>query len=106
MLHSKRQSLTDGSILKNDEETCVVLPLYLKAARHRFIFCKGSLDVLCFELLGESSEGEDAGNTGGETRESSSHGLQKIVITVDGRVYKTGVIVVENKRKRANLVLT
>jgi hypothetical protein len=70
--------------LENDEETCVVPPLYLETSRKSLVFCKGSLNVLCFELLGKTSEGEDAGNTGGETRECSSHVLQKIVMVVDG----------------------
>jgi hypothetical protein len=69
--------------LEDDEETCVVPPLYLETSRNALIFCKDSLNVLCFELFGETSEEEDAGNTGGETRECS-HVLQKIVMVVDG----------------------
>jgi hypothetical protein len=70
--------------LEDDEKTSVIPPLYLETSRNAFIFNKGSLNVLCFELLGKTSEGEDAGNTGRETRERSSHDWQKIVMVDDG----------------------
>jgi hypothetical protein len=51
---------TDGSVVEDDEQTGVVLPLDLVASVDVLPLGKGRMDVLCLEFLWETSQRQDA----------------------------------------------
>ena len=66
--------LTNSSVLKDDQETRVVLPLDLEPAIDAIILGESALNVLGLELFGEAGKGEDTRYRSRETGKRSSHG--------------------------------
>ena len=72
---------THGSVLEDDQEAGVVLPLYLEPTADALPVGERSLYVLGLELLCEAGEGENASHRGRKTRGGSrGHDLTRAAL--------------------------
>jgi hypothetical protein len=69
----KLRPLTDGSILEDDKQAGVILPLDLEAAIDALPIGKGGLDVLGLELLIEAGERKDSSDGGRQSGQRRGH---------------------------------